>query len=109
MYNSFQEGACVGISLHTPPPPHIQQLEGDGIISFSRENGHKIATLNGAFECTRNDILTISEAIKLRVSEAIPSEKSLSSLIMCSDIHILHDEKWQPFAKQLLLVSHFEI
>ena len=89
MYESFREGACVGISLNTNPPPNIQQLEGDGIVTFSQEKGHRIATLNGAFECIRNDILIITEAIQFRVADTTPSEKSLSSLIMCSDIQLL--------------------
>jgi hypothetical protein len=109
MYNSFQSGYCVGITLHNNEHSHIDQLEWDGIIHFSKEWGYNTATLNGAFECTRNWILSVTEALRFRIAEIIPSERSLQSLLMCSEVEISEPNWWQLVSKRLHLLSHFEI
>lgn len=109
MYNSFQAWYCVGITLHNNEHPNIEQLEWDGIIEFSKENGYNTATLNGAFECKRNGILSVTEALRFRISEIIPSEASLQSLIMCSQVEIIQPKWWQLVSQRLHLLSHFEI
>lgn len=108
MYTSFQEHHCVWISIHNSFN-WKEKLEWDGIISYKKENWYTYTVLDGAFEFEKHGVIDVTESIRFRVSEAIPSTTSLSTLLLCENLETQGTRWWNHFATRIHLLSHFEI